>query len=309
MARIVVVGGAQMKAEPYEGRTPLVKRMIEMMREAKACGCDIIVYPELALSPFFALEWVDDLDKVKHFYEKEMPGPETRPLFEEAAKLQIGFYMGYAEYVECSDKAKRYNTSVLVDKNAEIVGKYRKVHLPGHADYKKDMPYQGLEKYYFDVGDLGFGVWRSMGGVMGMCICNDRRWAETYRVMGLKGVELIMVGYNTPNSMPWDTTFDQLTYFHNHLVMQAGAYQNSTFVAGVARVGKTGQCELIGGSAIIAPSGEIIACASSKEDELIIGRCDLDLAQKYKQSMFNFEEHRRIEHYGIITEQIGATAP
>lgn len=309
MARIIVVGGAQMKAEPYEGRVPLVRRMIEMMREAKACGCDIIVYPELALSPFFVLEWVDDLDEVKHFYEKEMPGPETRPLFEEAAKLEIGFYLGYAEYVECTNKAKRYNTSILVDKNAEIVGKYRKVHLPGHADYKKDMPYQGLEKYYFDVGDLGFGVWRSMGGVMGMCICNDRRWAETYRVMGLKGVELIMVGYNTPNSMPWDTTFDQLTYFHNHLVMQAGAYQNSTFVAGVARVGKTGECDLIGGSAIIAPSGEIIACASSKEDELIIGRCDLDLAQKYKQSMFNFEEHRRIEHYGIITEQIGATAP
>ena len=298
-----------MKAEPYDGRAPLVKRMLEMMREAKACGCDIIVYPELALSPFFVLEWVDDLDDVNHFYEKEMPGPETRPLFDEAAKLEIGFYLGYAEYAECGNTPKRYNASVLVDKNAKIVGKYRKVHLPGHAEYREGMPYQGLEKYYFDVGDLGFGVWRTMGGVMGMCICNDRRWAETYRVMGLKGVELIMLGYNTPNSIPWDTTYDQLSYFHNHLVMQAGAYQNSTFVAGVARVGNTGPCELIGGSAIIAPSGEIIACASSKEDELIVGRCDLDLAQKYKQTVFNFEEHRRTEHYGIITEQIGAKSP
>lgn len=312
MSRIVTVGGAQMKAEPWEGRGPVVQRMIEMMREAKAHGCDLIVYPELALTPFFALEWVENLSDADCYYEKEMPGPETLPLFEEAKKLGIGFNMGYAEMVEKGGRVRRFNTSIIVDKQGNIVGKYRKVHLPGHAEYKPDMPYQGLEKYYFEVGDLGFDTWRTMGGVMGMCICNDRRWTETYRVMGLKGVELIMVGYNTPNSTPWDTTFDELTYFHNHLVMQAGAYQNSTYVVGVGRVGRTGPnnaVELIGGSAIIAPSGEMIACAASKEDELIVARCDLDLAQKYKQSMFNFEKHRRIEHYGLISAQTGSVSP
>ncbi len=301
-----------MKAEPWEGKKPVVRRMLEMMREAKGHGCDLVVYPELAISPFFVLEWVDDLSEMDHFYEKEMPGPETLPLFEEAKKLGIGFNMGYAEYTEEDGEVKRYNTSILVDKQANIVSKYRKVHLPGHADYKPDLPYQGLEKYYFDVGNTGFDTCRTMGGVMGMMTCNDRRWVECYRVLGLKGVEMIMIGYNTPNSTPWDTTFDELTYFHNHLVMQAGAYQNSTFVVGVGRVGKTGPnnaVDMIGGSAIIAPSGEIIACAQSKEDELIIARCDLDLAQKFKQSIFNFEQHRRIEHYGLITEQTGAKAP
>lgn len=310
MPRIVTVGGAQMKAtETYEGRAPVIRRMIELMQEAKAKDCDIVVYPELALTPFFALEWVDNIEEVRHYYESEMPGPKTLLLFEEAKKLNMGFYLGYAEHVEESDGPKYYNTSILVDKQGNIVGKYRKIHLPGHADKREDLPYQGLEKYYFDIGDMGFGTWRTMGGVIGMCICNDRRWPETYRVMGLKGVELILLGYNTPNSMPWDTTFDALTDFHNHLVMQAGAYQNSTYVAGIARVGKVGECELIGGSAIIAPSGELIACATTKEDELIIGRCDLDLAQRYKKSMFNFDQHRRIEHYGIITAQTGEIAP
>ena len=56
-----------------------------------------------------------------------------------------------------------------------------------------------LEKRYFLPGDLGFPVYRIMGGVLGMCICNDRRWPETYRVMGLQGVEMIILGYNTPS--------------------------------------------------------------------------------------------------------------
>src|SRR3546814_20570490 len=73
------------------------------------------------------------------------------------------------------------------------VGKYRKIHLPGHSEYDGKRPWQHLEKRYFEPGDLGFPVWRSMGGVMGMCICNDRRWPETYRVMSLKGVELVML--------------------------------------------------------------------------------------------------------------------
>src|SRR6185312_4618695 len=74
--------------------------------------------------------------------------------------------------------------SILVDKTGSVVGKYRKVHLPGHADHRPNYPFQHLEKRYFEPGDLGFPVWRALGGNIGMCICNDRRWPETYRVMG-----------------------------------------------------------------------------------------------------------------------------
>ena len=87
--------------------------------------------------------------------------------------------------------------------------------------------------------------------------------------------------------------------------MQAGAYQNNTGVVGIAKAG----CELIGGSAIIAPSGEIVAVAATKEDELITARCDLDLCAHNHKALFNLEQNRQIEHYGIITRQRGAAAP
>ena len=178
--------------------------------------------------------------------------------------------------------------AILVDKGGAIVGKYRKVHLPGHADHKPDWPFQHLEKRYFDVGDLGFGTWRTMGGVFGMCICNDRRWPETYRVLALKGAEVVLLGYNTPANMPWEPIYSDLTAFHNHLCMQAGAYQNGAWVVGVAKAGIEEGCDLIGGSIIAAPSGEIVAQAATKGDELIAARCDLDLCVRAQDAMFNF---------------------
>ena len=213
------------------------------------------------------------------------------------------------EIADENGTTKRHNTSILVDKTGTIVGKYRKVHLPGHADHKPEWPYQHLEKKYFDVGDLGFPTWRTLGGVMGMAICNDRRWPETYRVLALKGAEVVMLGYNTPSYIPWEPTYNDLTSFHNHLCMQAGAYQNGTWVVGVAKAGIEEGCDLIGGSIIAAPTGEIIAQALTKDDELISARCDLDVCLRAQDAMFNFAAHRRIEHYGVITGQAGVTPP
>lgn len=306
MTRIVTVAAAQMTAaSPYTGRKPVVDRMIAMMREAKAKGADVIAYPELALTPFFVMNWVEDLREADIYYETAMPNPDVQPLFDTARALGIGFVLGYAELVEEEGKAKRFNTSILVGKDGAIIGKYRKIHLPGHADYRPELPFQGLEKLYFEVGDTGFGTWPAFGGIVGMCICNDRRWPETYRVMGLQGVELVLVGYNTPTSVPWDTTFDHLTDFHNHLSVQAGAYQNSTWVVSVAKTGRDGPLDLIGGSCIVSPGGEIVMAAKTRDDELLVMQCDLDLAQKYKSSVFDFSQHRRTEHYRSICDQIG----
>ena len=195
-----------------------------------------------------------------------------------------------------------------MDRAGRLVGKYRKVHLPGHAEHEPWRPFQHLEKRYFDVGDLGFPVWRALGGVLGLCICNDRRWPETYRVMGLQGVEMILLGYNTPAHNPPAPEQDALGPFHNHLVMQAGAYQNATWVVGVAKCGREEGCDLIGQSAIIAPSGEIVAQAATLGDELITARCDLDLTRAYKDTIFNFARHRRPEHYRLIVDRVGAEA-
>lgn len=203
----------------------------------------------------------------------------------------------------------RYNTSILVDGAGEIRGKYRKIHLPGHAEHEPWRAFQHLEKRYFEVGDLGWGVWKALGGNMGMCICNDRRWPETYRVMGLQDVEMVLVGYNTPRHHPPAPAHDALSDFHNQLSMQAGAYANATWVVGVAKAGVEEGCELIGGSCIIAPTGQIVAQTLTLDDELIIARCDLDLGKSYKDTTFNFARHRRPEHYRMIVERAGARGP
>jgi predicted amidohydrolase len=310
MARIITVGAAQLgPIARNESRTAVVSRLIDLMNQAKSMGCDLIVYPELALTTFFPRWWMDDPEAIAAFFEQSMPSPITQPLFERAKALNMGFHLGYAEQAVEHGELHQYNTSILVGSDGEIIGKYRKIHLPGHADHQPWRAFQHLEKRYFEVGNLGFPVFKAFGGILGICICNDRRWPETYRVMGLQGVEMILLGYNTPQHNPHDPASDHLNHFHNHLSMQAGAYQNGTWVVGVAKCGREEGCDLIGDSCIIAPSGEIVAKAITVEDELIVARCDLNAGIPYKTTIFNFAAHRRPEHYQRICEQTGAIVP
>ena len=309
MPRFVTIGAAQLgPISRHEPRKSVVARLLDLMTEAAYLRCDLVAFPELALTTFFPRWAIEDEAELDSFYETEMPGPETRILFEEATRLGIGFSLGYAELVIVDGRKRRFNTSILVDKTGTIIGKYRKVHLPGHAEVL-ERPGQHLEKRFFEVGDLGFPVWRMLGGVFGMCICNDRRWPETYRVMGLQGVEMVLLGYNSPVGLGDPYELDALEPFHNHLVMQAGAYQNATWVVGVAKAGCEEGFNMIGQTCIIAPSGEIVAQCATLGDELVTRKCDLDLGQPYRADIFNFAAHRRPEHYTRITAQTGATPP
>jgi predicted amidohydrolase len=307
MTRIVTIGAAQLgPIARAETRREVVIRLVALLRQAKAMGCDLVVYPELALTTFFPRWWLDDPREIDAFFEREMPGPETRPLFIEAERLQLGFCLGYAEL---TPDGRHFNTAILVEKSGAIVGKYRKVHLPGHAEHEPWRRFQHLEKRYFEVGDLGFPVYRAFGGLFGMIICNDRRWPESYRVMGLQGVEMVLLGYNTPVHNPPAPEHDRLGDFHNRLVMQSGAYQNGSWVVGVAKGGEEEGVPSISGSCIIAPSGEIVAQASGDGDQLIVARCDLDRTRSYKETMFNFAKHRVPEAYRMIVERKGAEPP
>ncbi|MDU0957704.1 MAG: N-carbamoyl-D-amino-acid hydrolase [Bradyrhizobium sp.] len=290
-----------------EPRHAVVRRLTALMRQAHANGCDLIVYPELALTTFFPRWYMADQAEIDSYFEREMPGPETQALFALANELRIGFCLGYAELAVEDGVVHRYNTAILVDKSGQIVAKYRKVHLPGHAEHEPWRKFQHLEKRYFEPGDLGFPVWRNLGGIIGMAICNDRRWPETYRVMGLQGVEMVLIGYNTPVHNPPAPEHDDLSLFHNRLVMQSGAYQNGTWVIGVAKGGIEEGVDHIAGSCIIAPSGEIVAACATKGDEIALARCDLDLCNSYKQTIFNFDVHRQPQAYRMIVERRGTT--
>ena len=309
MSRIVTVAAAQLgpvaRSEP---RAAVVARMVRLMREAAGRGADLVVYPELALTTFFP-RWLLDDTEVDEFFEAEMPGPETRPLFEEAAACGVAFHLGYAELVREDAAMRRFNTAILVDKAGAIVGKYRKIHLPGHAEHEPEREFQHLEKRYFEVGNLGFPVWEALGGRVGMLICNDRRWPEAFRVLGLQGVELVLIGYNTPalNGMAFEPPHRRA--FHNHLSMQAGAYQNGAWVVGVAKAGREDGVDMMGGSAVVSPHGEIVAQARTVGDEVIVASCDLDDGAFLTSSVFNFAAHRRTEHYGLIVETTGPVPP
>src|SRR6185503_3351677 len=310
MTRIITVGAAQLgPIQRADGRARVVARMLELLRQAAEHKCNLVVFPELALTTFFPRWWMTDQEEIDGFFEREMPSNETAPLFSEAQRLGVGFSLGFAEIERRGATVHRFNTSILVDAAGKIVGKYRKIHLPGHAAHEPQRAFQHLEKRYFEVGDLGFGVWKTMGGNFGMCICNDRRWPETYRVMGLQNVEMIVLGYNTPRHNPPAPDHDHLSDFHNRLSMQGGAYANATWVVGVAKAGVEEGCELIGGSCIVAPTGQIVAQALTLGDELVVARCDLDLGQSYKRTTFNFGRHRQPAQYRLIVERTGAEEP
>ncbi len=307
MTRRLKVASAQLgPIHLADQRVPVVRRLLAMLKEAHGQGCRFVVFPELALTTFFPRYWYDRDEDVLAFFEREMPSAETRPLFEAAAELGVGFYLGYAEF---DGVERRYNTSILVGPDGRIIGKYRKIHLPGHADDRPHLPFQHLEKKYFEPGDLGFPVWRAFDSILGMLICNDRRWPEAYRVMGLQGVELIALGFNTPSHNIYHPEPPHLRMFHHRLSVQAGAYQNASWVVATAKAGAEDGFHMFGGSCIVAPTGEIMAQAVSEEDEVIVFDCDLDLCRHYKESTFAFERHRRIEHYGRIAAQTGVTPP
>ena len=299
--RSLRIGAAQLgPIERTESRTQVIERLIALLRQASDEGCELVVFPELALTTFFPRWYLDDNPtELDAYYETAMPGPETQALFDEAQSLGVGFYLGYAER---TPQGNRYNSSVLVERDGSIVGRYRKVHLPGHEEHEPDRPFQHLERRYFEEGPDGFDVSDAFGGVIGMALCNDRRWPETYRVMALQGVEIILIGYNTPMHYAPDPSQDALQSFHNQLVMQAGAYQNGTWIVGVAKGGVEEGVDSLAESMIIAPSGQIIAQATTSQDELVVADCDLDWCKHYKETLFDFDRYRRPEMYNLIAE-------
>jgi len=287
-------------------RKAVVARLVEMLREAHARGAELVVFPELALTTFFPRYWMSDEEAQARFFEAHMPNAEVQPLFDEARRLGVGFYLGYAEL---TPEGVPYNTAILVDRGARIVGKYRKVHLPGHDDHKPQAPFQHLEKKFFQVGNQPFGVWDTMGAKIGMCLCNDRRWPETWRVMSLQGAELVLLGYNTPSvNIHWPEPV-HLRMHHHLITLQASAYQNCVWAAAAAKCGAEDGHHMIGGSVIVAPTGEIAAQASTEDDEVITVSADLGLAETFRRHVFDFARHRRPEHYRLIVERTGPGEP
>ncbi len=308
MARTLRIAAAQMgPTQRADTREATLARMLALLEQAAAQRAQLLVYPELAFTTFFP-RWLMPEDEVERHVEPAMPNPSVQKLFDRARALGIGFYVGYAERAG----AQRFNASITVGPDGAILGHYRKVHLPGTVEPRAGERHQQLEKRYFAYGDVGFPAFRGPAAwgspIMGMLICNDRRWPEAWRVYALQGVELMLMGYNSAAHDPngGNSESPERRTFHSTLAAQANAYMNATWAVATAKAGVEDGAGLIGGSCIVSPDGIVVAQAATLGDELVVADCDLDACRQGKNKMFDFAAHRRPEHYRRIVEQTGA---
>ena len=207
----------------HGNRQETIARMIALLQSASTLHAQLVLFPETAFTTFFPRHLIDSQEELDRYFEHGdslATAADTRPLFDEAKKLGIDISVGFAER---TNDGKGYNTSVYYSANkGAVISKYRKVHLPGTVEpFDNPDAVNQLEKRYFEPGNLGFQAFRapdvlrgvarkpnseeSVGKgdpIIGMMICNDRRWAEAWRCYGLQGVEIVLCGYNTAGYAP-----------------------------------------------------------------------------------------------------------
>jgi N-carbamoyl-D-amino-acid hydrolase len=292
MPRYIKVAAAQMGPN-NEGtsREEIVERMLALLDQGIREQVELIAYPEMALTTYFPKRIRKDFDQ---FFETEVPPKALEPLLRRAAEARVALHVGF-----CEKAGGRYfNTALLTDRDGRLCGTFRKIHLPGTK--AADGFAQVFEPYYFAHGDTGYRVFDAAGATVGIAICQDRRYPESYRALALQGAEIILIGYNTPLS--------PLALDLNELCMRSGAYANACFVVGVAKAGIEDGVELIGGSAIISPLGQALARASTTADELVAARIDLDQMAPVRKR-WNFLGRRQPQHYGILLQPVTEREP
>lgn len=351
MPRTIKVAAAQVGAVHRDAnRAETLSRLISLLHQASSQNVKLVLYPEATFTTFFPRHLFDPSAELEAYFEHGdiTKSPDTAPLFEEARKANIDISVGFAERTE---DGTRYNTCVYYSASEDkVISKYRKVHLPGTVEPFEDPDaVNQLEKRYFTPGNLGFEAFRAPGllpsdrvlrnstspdikgeivdkelhgkgdPILGMLICNDRRWPEAWRSYALQGAELMLIGYNTVSHSPhlWGTQkpmtpeqAEQEALFHSKLVQQANSYMNSVWSISAARCGSDdGKYDLIAGSAIVDPEGHVVAEAKTKGDELIVAEVDLGECRQGREKTFDFGRHRRTEAYARIVEQTGVVEP
>src|SRR5712691_8326790 len=287
MGRFLKVAAAQLGAiNEGTSREEMVDRMLALLEQAVREGVEILAYPELALTPYFPKRLRDDYDQ---FFETEVPPKCLEPLLRRAGQAGVVCHIGFAE----KSGSRYFNTAILTDERGALCGTFRKIHLPGVT--KPDGYAQVYEPHFFESGDTGYRVFPTRRAKVGIAICQDRRFPESYRSLGILGAEIVLIGYNTPIS--------PLALDLNELVMRAGAYQNNLFVVGAAKAGVEDGVEFIAGSCVINPMGQVIAKAATTGDELVAARIDLDEMLPARKR-WNFLGRRHPEHYGLLTQPV-----
>ena len=259
----------------------MIEAHVQATRQAADQGAQIIGFQEVFNAPYFC-----QVQEEEHYrWAEAVPEGPTVTRMRELAR-ELGIVIVVPVY-EVDGTGIYYNTAAVIDADGSYLGKYRKHHIPQVRGF--------WEKYYFKPGNLGWPVFDTAVGKVGVYICYDRHFPEGWRALGLAGAEIV---YNP------SATSRGLSAYLWQLEQPAAAVANEYFVAAINRVGieEYGDNDFYGTSYFVNPRGQFVGqVASDKEEELVIRDLDLDLIEEVRHQ-WAFYRDRRPDAYGPLTE-------
>lgn len=247
---------------------------------------DIVVLPELFLNDYFPIVENDENFKLA----KNTDSPEIKHFVNLAKELKIILIL---PFFEKADNSKYYNSVFVIEKTGEVIGHYRKLHIPFDPGF--------YEKYYFTPGDKGYVVCNTSAGKIAVLICFDQWFPEAARSCALQGAELIIY----PTAIGWDDKepeniySDQLEAWIN--VNRSHAIANNVYVLAVNRVGREDHLKFWGNSFLSNPYGKIIK-KNSLDEEVSIAELDFTLISECRK-VWTFFRDRRTDTYQELLKE------
>ncbi|MBK7073267.1 MAG: acyltransferase [Myxococcales bacterium] len=264
-----------------EIQAAMLEKHLPMIHDAGKRGVQILCLQEIFNGPYFCpgqdRRWYDAAEPV--------PGPTVAALAPIAAKYQMAIVVPLYEREQAGIY---YNTAAILDADGSYLGKYRKTHIPQTSGF--------WEKYFFRPGNLGYPVFKTRYATIGAYICYDRHFPEGARALGLAGAEIV---YNP------SATVAGLSQHLWKIEQPAHAIANGYYVGAINRVGTEAPWNVgkfYGNSYFVNPRGEIIACGSEDQDELVVAELDLDLIEEVRRT-WQFFRDRRPDAYGPLVEE------
>ncbi|MCI0841802.1 MAG: acyltransferase [Chloroflexi bacterium] len=260
----------------------MIDKHMALIEEAAGKGVQVLCLQELFYGPYFPAE------QDSRWYELAEPVPDgpTVRLMQEVAKKH-GMVMVVPVYEE-DNTGVLYNTAAVLDSDGTYLGKYRKTHIPHLAP--------GFwEKFYFRPGNIGYPVFATRVGKVGVYICYDRHFPEGARALGLNGAEIVF----NPSA-----TVAGLSEYLWRLEQPAHAVANGYFVGAVNRVGRERPWdigEFYGNSYFCDPRGQIIAQGPRDEDQVVVADLDLDMIREVRHTWQFFRDRRPDTYQGLVT--------
>ena len=258
----------------------MFEKHLPMIHDAGKKGVQILCLQEIFNGPYFC----PGQDKRWYDAAEAVPGPTLDKLVPLARKYQMAMVVPLYEREQAG---VYYNTAAILDADGSYLGKYRKTHIPQTSGF--------WEKYFFRPGNLGYPVFKTRYATIGAYICYDRHFPEGARALGLAGAEIV---YNP------SATIAGLSQYLWKLEQPAHAVANGYYVGAINRVGTEAPWNIgkfYGNSYFVDPRGQILACASEDQDELVVATLDLDMIEEVRRT-WQFFRDRRPDAYGPLVE-------